>query len=90
MNRRVYAAQRSRLRSHSTTATASAVTKCEKYTQLISTSHQWMMSGSYMCRCSQTVGTWPPVAHPSRARSAATSSSACGVAPLSANPRDRL
>lgn len=45
MNRRRKAAQRARSRSQNTTATASAVTKCEKYTQLASTSHQWMTSG---------------------------------------------
>jgi hypothetical protein len=46
MNRRRYAAQRARSRSQSTTATVNAVTKCEKYTQLTSTSHQWMTSAS--------------------------------------------
>lgn len=39
-------AHRARLRNHSTTATPSAATKCEKYTQLATTSHQWMPPGS--------------------------------------------
>ncbi|GLH98967.1 hypothetical protein Pa4123_42420 [Phytohabitans aurantiacus] len=88
--RRMNAAQRGREVSHSTTATVSAVTKCEKYTQLTSTSHQYTLSGSYRCCCSHTVGTSPPVAQPNIHRSKAISSSTCGVASLSANPRDRL
>jgi len=40
--RRVNDAQRARLRSHSTAAVTGVATKCEKYTQLTITSHQWM------------------------------------------------
>jgi hypothetical protein len=85
-HRRMNGAHNARRRSHSTTATASATTKWEKYTQLATTSYQRMWSGSYRCCWSHTVGTFPPNMN----RSASISSTACGVRPWSASPRDRL
>src|SRR5207248_128332 len=88
--RRANSAQRTRSRNHSTAATTGVATKCEKYTQLASTSHQWIAFGLYKCCCNQTVGTSPPVNQPNMPRSVATISITCGVAPLSANPREKL
>jgi hypothetical protein len=45
-HRRMNAAHRGREIIQSTTATASATTKWEKYTQLARTSYQWTCSGS--------------------------------------------
>jgi hypothetical protein len=90
IQRTTYAAHRARSRSHSTTATPGVSTKCEKYTQLAATSHQWMPPGSYRCSWSHSVGTWSSVSQPNMPRSAATISMACGMTPWSAKPRDRL